>query len=389
MRYRVPLGGITQRYAMSTMARLIASRLGNRPTTPLLSPADLAERVRTALGDTEQPSLVRPVAVSQKDGWVDTGVVLRRGDQLIVVASGMLWALRRAGMGIGPEAGLWIRVGAGAVVSMLGTSMLIEADADGPVRLLAAEPGLLTETGAVDDTMRRIPLSGSFAVAVLACTGDPAALLAQAAVVDPAVFGVVAGRTSHPGRTPAGWHYHPRLGAADIFQTAPAPRHDEIECVTRGDVGILCRPADVAITDRLHMSWQWLITALPSALPEHIEPTHDYLSVAVAFDDGRDLSWMWSAELAVGTAFRCPLPYWRDRETHLVVRTGSTGLGTWITERRNIADDIRTALAPPYPRRITATWLIANSAFQRGTGVARFRTLDLTTTAADVTEEQH
>jgi len=159
----------------------------------------------------------------------------------------------------------------------------------------------------------------------------------------------------------------------------------EIDCLTHGDVGILCRPVDVAITEDLHLSWSWKVASLPSSLAEHIEPTHDYLSVALAFDDGRDLTWMWSSELAVGTVFRCPLTYWRDRETHLVIRSGSAGLGAWTQERRTIAADIRAALAPPYPQRVTAIWLIANSTFQRGIGACRYRTLDLSTSAADTT----
>jgi hypothetical protein len=361
-----------------TMGRLIRSRIGTpAPAASPLSAAALERRIRIALPDGDRCATVQIDEVSQRAGWVDTGTAVRRGDQVTVVATGMLWALRRLGLGIGPQAALWIRIGNGPVVSMLGTAMIFEADADGPLRLLAAERGVLNNGGEIDRDVRRTRLRGSFTVAVITGASDPTATLSAAAITDPHLFEACAARTS--SGPPAGWHYHPRLGTADIFHHAQAP-DGEIDCLTHGDVGILCRPTDVAITDDLQISWSWLVTSLPSALPENIEPTHDYLSVAVEFDDGRDLSWMWSAELPVDTVFRCPLAYWRDREMHLVIRTGNDRLGEWITERRTLAEDIRVALTPPYPRRVTAIWLIANSTFQRGTGTCRYRDLNLTTT---------
>jgi hypothetical protein len=37
-------------------------------------------------------------------------------------------------------------------------------------------------------------------------------------------------------------------------------------------------------------------------------PTHDYLSVAVEFENGQDLSYFWSAALPPESNFRCPIP---------------------------------------------------------------------------------
>ncbi len=375
-RYRPPAGGLAHRDALSTMTRLIGTRIGGRPLRPANSAADLTHRAHHATAGCGQGAQVVTVSPSQAAGWVDTDVVLNRGDRIVVLAAGFLWGARRLGMGIGPDAALWIRVGQGAVVSMLGTGMIIDAEMGGRVRVLAAEPGVLDDTGDIDATVRRPRLRGSFAVALIRWEADLVAGLAWAAAADPELFGALASRASRPDTTPAGWHYHPRLGAAEIFHT-PRESPGEIDCLTHGDVGILCRPVDVAITEDLHLSWSWKVASLPSSLAEHIEPTHDYLSVALAFDDGRDLTWMWSSELAVGTVFRCPLTYWRDRETHLVIRSGSAGLGAWTQERRTIAADIRAALAPPYPQRVTAIWLIANSTFQRGIGACRYRTLDL------------
>jgi hypothetical protein len=53
-----------------------------------------------------------------------------------------------------------------------------------------------------------------------------------------------------------------------------------------------------------------------------------YLSIAVEFENGQDLTYYWSAALPEETAYRCPLPWWDRHETHIAMRSGSAGLGT-------------------------------------------------------------
>ncbi|MDC6711173.1 DUF3047 domain-containing protein, partial [Leclercia adecarboxylata] len=97
-------------------------------------------------------------------------------------------------------------------------------------------------------------------------------------------------------------------------------------------------------------------------------PTHDYLSIAVEFENGLDLTYLWSSSLPVGTHFRCPLPSWDQRETHWVVRSGAAELGRWLDEKRPILEDYRAAIGGPDPARVVAVWLIAVSLFQRDVG---------------------
>jgi hypothetical protein len=95
------------------------------------------------------------------------------------------------------------------------------------------------------------------------------------------------------------------------------------------------------------------------------------MSLALEFENGRDLTWYWSAALPVGTHYHCPLPTWTARETHWVVRSGADGLGVWHREERRVADDYRAAVGP-VPTRIVAAWLIAVSIFGRRRGRAAF-----------------
>ena len=100
--------------------------------------------------------------------------------------------------------------------------------------------------------------------------------------------------------------------------------------------------------------------------------THDYLSVALEFDDGQDLTWFWSWALPMGFTYRCPLDHWRHRETNGVARTGTADLGRWVEEERPVLADHQAAIGGPAPARVVRTWLISISFFQSGGGRGEF-----------------
>jgi hypothetical protein len=113
------------------------------------------------------------------------------------------------------------------------------------------------------------------------------------------------------------------------------------------------------------LEWSWRVDALPSAQREDTMWSHDYLSIAVEFGDGRDLTWFWSAALPADSGFACPAPSWRHRETHVAVRSGTDGLGSWHTETRPVFDDVARFTDGRPPERIVSVWLIAVSHFSR------------------------
>ena len=84
------------------------------------------------------------------------------------------------------------------------------------------------------------------------------------------------------------------------------------------------------------LSWAWRMEQLPSKVPEDTFPTHDYLSVAVEFDNGQDITYFWSCELPPETTFRCPIPTWTHRETHVVVGSGLDDVGRCLSEERDL-----------------------------------------------------
>ncbi|MFT5136117.1 MAG: hypothetical protein ACI8XV_001146 [Arenicella sp.] len=182
--------------------------------------------------------------------------------------------------------------------------------------------------------------------------------------------------------TPVGWNYLWNIGTSEIYsdqhtKTEQPTDHQHsidcqtIHCHTSGDTGILQHDVDMALTKNTEISWRWCIDQLPSSIREDSLPSHDYLSIAVEFDTGRDITYYWSSTLSVGTGFDCPLPNWAGKEYHVVVRSGGENLGQWLQERRNLYADHEQYMGKP-PARIVRVWLIANSILQRGTGTCDY-----------------
>lgn len=218
--------------------------------------------------------------------------------------------------------------------------------------------------------------TGGLSVAVLRWRGEAQAGLA-ALGADGAPYAVAEQqRLRESIQPPKGWKYLWMLGQSDIFQETVAQGHACISCHTERNVGILQHDAPLDLTPETTIRWDWKLDELPSRLPENTALSHDYLSVAVEFENGRDMTYTWSPELAVGTGYWCPLPTWKDREFHVVIRSGAAGLGTWLAEERNLYEDYRRYMGQP-PRRIVKVWLIAVSLFQRQRGIVQYRGITL------------
>jgi hypothetical protein len=184
-------------------------------------------------------------------------------------------------------------------------------------------------------------------------------------------------RLVHPVSAPEGWDYLWYLGPAEIYAAGPpAPQRASIQCYTHRDVGILHTDVSVSLTPDTRLRWAWKVDSLPSQEREDQVLTHDYLSIAVEFDNGQDLTYFWSAALPPETAFRCPLATWQGRETHVVVRSGHDGLGRWWQEDRPLYTDYQRWVGPP-PARIVRVWLIANSIFRRLEGQCEYGAIEL------------
>lgn len=317
--------------------------------------------------------------------WSGTGLRLEQGQLVTLAACGRSELAPLLGVGLGPAHQVWTRVGGCGPISRGPRAVrTLTAAHAGELELGLAFPGEWADAdGAVRGGRLRWRVTpGGFAVLALVWergTDVPAQLraLAGRAGIDALVgpLGEEAETLEHGElRTaPVDWTAHPLIGPSTVY----AAKDRQIGCVTHGDAGIICHPVHARLDASTRLRWRWRVDQLPSVLPEDSLLTHDYLSIAVEFEDGRDLTYQWSSSLEPGLAYRCPLPFWRERETHVVVRSGFEQLGRWIDEERPLLADHAAAIGGPPPRSVVAVWLIANSTIQRRQGVCAYAGIEL------------
>ncbi len=308
--------------------------------------------------------------------WTGTGLHMAAGTEYSLFAGGRVhWSPHRPTLYGGPRHHLWARLSPGGrIVNSTGDSGTFVADVDGELELCIYMGMWKNEHGdlATPTSLYRHLSGGLDVLAVVWQDGAAVALERAAAVGAPPFIGTELERLKSAPSVPVGWSYLLETGQASIFADAVGPSGEPTIAVdSRDDQGIVCKAVEAALTPQTRLRWRWRVTEHPSELAEDRAQTHDYVSVATEFDNGRDLTWIWSSRLPPGTHFHCPVRAWTERETHWVVRSGRADLGLWCTEEREVYADVRSAMGEP-PSHIVRVWLIAVSSFQHGTARAEF-----------------
>lgn len=319
--------------------------------------------------------------------WSASGISLRRGQAYTLLADGIIrWSARHPQLYGGPGFHLWARVSPGGrIVNVTRQSGSFVADCDGELELGIYLGAWRDAYGALDTPPQAYArLQGELEVIALAWKGAAAAGLSSlAAQVPHALLTTELARVLDPILPPPGWDYLMETGTSDIYRDCSAAGHARICLTASDDQGIIRKVVDVALTPATVLSWRWRLDQHPSSVAEDSALTHDYVSIATEFDNGRDLTWIWSSRLAPGTHFPCPIKAWRARETHYVVRSGLGEAGVWCSDSRRVYDDVSVAMGEP-PSRIVAVWLICVATFQHGTARGAFE--DIRLGAGDVSQ---
>lgn len=307
--------------------------------------------------------------------WRDSGVTVRAGEEVSWFAAGRVIVSAALDVWVTPKTQLWARIGeAGPIRSSSRDSHTLRAQTDGRLCFGNYFPNDWKDASGArrEDDAVYAGMQGELWILVVRWRGsakDGLAALTAAAAGD--ALGVVASERERLARgdpNPPGWRHLWHLGDTEIFRPCETPDGQQaLACEVVGDVGILQRDAAFPLRPDTEIAWRWRVDALPGLVREDSIPSHDYLSLAVEFANGLDLTYYWSKVLPVGTAYWCPLPNWKQREFHVVIRSGSEGLGAWHAERRNLhADALRHFGA--HPGDVVRVWLIAVSVFQRQRG---------------------
>jgi hypothetical protein len=361
-----------------TIARAIRAARASTKSTPAAVRQMDGAALRDLLGELAAEARLVDVPVNRKP-WAGTGLQVAEGELVTWLAWGLVNLIKPLGIVAPAWAALAGRVDAGSVMRSARDTLTFTADRSGMLELGSVFPagGELQPDGSVrTDRLPYRAQSGRLSAVVIrwAPGTDPRSALESVAARDPS--GLCAGEASRladPPQPPPGWDHHPKVPQAEIYAASQAGI--AVHCRQAG--GIVQRPARALLTPTLRLRWSWRIDVLPSRLPEDTMLTHDYLSVALEFDDGQDLTWYWSSALPQGFAYRCPLEHWRHRETHVVVRTGTADLGRWVEDERPVLADHQAAIGGPVPASVVRAWIIGLSFFQPGEARGEFGRIEL------------
>ncbi|BDV34461.1 DUF3047 domain-containing protein [Methylocystis iwaonis] len=341
-----------------------------------LAPVDFKKGVEDLIARAQSPELAgyRLFQINGPDlPWIDLGLEAVKGQQITFLVTGRWWLSRQHDLWFRPGLGFHARTrGKRPIYSPGVDTGAMTALHDGPIEVArfaplgADEDGRLTipeDVYAKDDvTITGVALlwrgEAAAGLASLAAHGDVGGLLAAELA-----------RLRRNRRLPEGWSNLFLFGGGEESFVRDA--NGEIVCESAGSASIIERPLSLPLASRPKLGWRWKIDQLPSAVPEDQAPVHDYLSIGVKFEDGQDLTYIWSAALPTGKVFRCPLPGWNAVETHMIVDSGATGLGLWRERERDVASDYAAHIGGS-AKAISHIWLLAITPFQRRRGACRY-----------------
>lgn len=301
--------------------------------------------------------------------WLASQALLETGDNVSCFAAGRIYANKFLDIYVPLSMQIWFKVGAGDIFRGTQDSHSFVAQNNGALQFGNYFPNDWQSPAGDRQQDDKVYASS---------TGDAKILIIKWALpileglnrlltlgdVDNRLSNEIS-RIENGSTTPIGWSYLWNIGPSDIYRhqmnTSDSPC---ISCHTNGNTGILQKVVDLPLDKSSEISWRWCMHQLASTIREDAVPSHDYLSIAVEFDNGRDITYYWSSTLPFETGYDCPLPNWKGKEYHVVIRSGEQGLGQWQNERRNLYQDYQRYMGDP-PARIKKIWLIANSVFQR------------------------
>jgi len=306
-------------------------------------------------------------------GWVASGLKIAKGDEVALFADGKLEA---QGLVLEPKFLVWYRVGeVGDAANLFANQDTFVAPADGEIFVTVRPPGVYwpDRRGTYPEGFSTAPaVPVNFQIDLVRFNGTAANGLSTLAAGGDAAARTALATIAARKMLPAGFEPLWYLGAANVWADGASDDRPGITADTNDDTSIVKKTLDIPLTPNTEIRFDWRYDAVPALGPETEQQFHDYLSIAVEFDNGQDLTWLRSSHLAAGTQFHCPLVWWDSRETHYVLQGAEAPLGEWTTHTRNVFADYTSAVGREAPTRIVGVWFIANSLFGRQRAAASF-----------------
>ncbi|HUJ18266.1 MAG TPA: DUF3047 domain-containing protein [Nitrospirota bacterium] len=140
--------------------------------------------------------------------------------------------------------------------------------------------------------------------------------------------------------TPAGWQVKEKTGKADFAVV----KDDGVAAVRlRSAKTSFSLQKEVHVNLRQYpvLTWTWKVTKLPSGGDFRKSGTDDQAAqLFLAFSKTQAIVYIWDTTAPQGIMADTAAPFFMSIKA-VVVRSGKTGTGSWITETRNVYDDYR------------------------------------------------
>ncbi|KAK3673342.1 hypothetical protein LTR78_006888 [Recurvomyces mirabilis] len=318
--------------------------------------------------------------------WTPTGRNLKTGTTTSIFSSGRLWRSKLLDLWVGPQFGVWYRIGVnGRVFNSTADSNTFVTGTSGELYIANQLPGWFTNPigGRVSDNLGAYHATeGNFELLVIVWKPgtDVQSLFQKTSLPDDSPGAPFVkqeldrAKTEDERPTPPGSTIYISPASASTTTTGiDQSKTPCIHCKPYQNVGIIQTDLEPAIPLKpgTKVSWDWLLISLPSRTREDLDFTHDYLSVAFEFENGRDLTYTWSWELPEEYGYWCPFSTWTDRECHVVIRSETKLLGQWLGESRDIYADYVKYIddgkgdVEAIPKQVVKVWLIAANMLQK------------------------
>jgi hypothetical protein len=261
--------------------------------------SELAEHLEGRRGE-EVDAVAELTFTSVRDGWRGSGLVVEPGQGVTVFGRGALEAGERT---LGARDVLWLRIGDGEAFSVGSDADSFVAARGGELALAVRLPGVRWQ-----DCRGAFPAgfaesaAGSVGVDLGVVVASWRAPLAQGLAALAGHERVAAALEDHRSKPalPSGFQSLCHLRDARVFSAFREGGRVGIRGLAAGAAGIVKKPLDVPLGPDTELSFEWRYDTLPALGPEDDARHHDYSSIALEFDNGQDLTWMWSSGIATG-----------------------------------------------------------------------------------------
>lgn len=175
---------------------------------------------------------------------------------------------------------------------------------------------------------------------------------------------------------PADWKLIVNKGYADLRLTSETVGQ-ALQLRSKSASFALQKETHIALQDTPYLVWTWKVTRLPAGGNFRRRQTDDQAAqLIVSFSSTRFISYIWDSSVPKGVFGKAPSPPFREIMAW-VIQSGSEGLGTWKTERRNLVADY-TRLFGKAPKALRGLRIQINSQHTQTQAEASWKSILLT-----------